>query len=122
MDINFEQLEAEVEVALVGSGENPLGSKFATMEGVPVGDVPKGSECIMLHWLEDNTPYTYEMFITMTKDEGTQGVMIYNEDDELEYVIVVPVTGGKSGNVSDQMHLDNREIIQLILEHVKNNN
>jgi len=79
----------------------------------------KASPMRALKWCGDKTNFYFEVYFELTESDGTQGLRVYKKsDDSLVRDIRVPMGGGDTGQAQNQIYINNRTIITLLVQQI----
>ena len=78
------------------------------------------SPLIKLRWLDENSPYWFETFVILSKDNCWQGVNIFLDEDleNIHHNITVVSGGGDTGNIGDQIYIHNKFITDACMDFI----
>ena len=113
----FKAAEKKIENNAVGNGKQMIGTSAGDLLNVhPAEPQVTRSPCAQLKWLEDNTPYTFEAFVTLKHNEGHQGMEVRRKTDNTLVVrIRFPITGGDDADPYRQIPINHRRMMNSLI-------
>lgn len=120
VDLEFDVAAEAIYTGVHGTGEQMIGTAATDLEGVSIQDSRLGrSPCAQLKWLEDNSIYNYEAFVSLNYAAGYQGITItLKSDGSLEKEIKFPITGGDDADPYRQIPINHRRMVNMLISHV----
>lgn len=114
------ELQADLDVGMAGNGIKMIGTSVGGLSGVPPGSpAVNQSPCAQLKWLEDNTPFNWEAYVTLTYDGGYQGLRVTRKSNgTLVRNLKFPIMGGDDSDPYRQIPVNHRRMIAKAIAFV----
>ena len=115
--IDWDQIEKEIQRGATGNGKPMIGTSAGRLAGVDIMDAAVNrSPCAQLKWLNDNTPFKLEAFVTLTFDSGYQGIRVMKKSNgSVVRTIQFPITGGDDADPYRQIPINHRRMVRRLL-------
>ena len=119
MPLDIQDIENDLQEGMRGNNKSAIGTSAGDLRGVEKLAQTIRSPCARLKWLEDNTPFHWEAFVTLTFNGGFQGLRITRkQDDSLVRVIKFPINGGDDANPYRQIPINHEKMIAKAIARV----